>query len=171
MLPGTTDLKSRLLNLLKVQSRRDSRQKKPILLWSLYAWVLFVLPLSSCSSQNMSAADNKAFPGQSEVLQAQQQGLKHVEVTVDAQVYKLLRDDTEGLPHQRFLIGLPNGTTVLIAHDTKMAPRVPLNKGDWVRIHGEYIWTEKGGVIHWTHHTDTPRHEGGWIDYNGLRYQ
>ena len=108
---------------------------------------------------------------QAEVLQAQQQQLRHVEVTVEAPVYKTLRDDTEGIPHQRFLIGLSNGTTVLIAHDTNMAPRVPLHSGDWVRIHGEFIWTERGGVIHWTHHTDTPRHVGGWIDYNGRRYQ
>lgn len=90
---------------------------------------------------------------------------------MEAPVYKVLRDDKEGIPHERFLIELCNGSTVLIAHDTNMAPRVPLQRGDLVRIHGEYIWTEKGGVIHWTHHTDTPRHVGGWIDFNGQRYQ
>ena len=108
--------------------------------------------------------------GQNEILLAQQRMARKVEITVDARVYKLLADDTEGLPHQRFLILLNNNSTVLIAHDTKFAPRVPLNQGDLVRIHGEYIWNNKGGVVHWTHHSNG-RHEGGWIDYKGQRYQ
>lgn len=108
---------------------------------------------------------------QSEILQAQTDRAKKVELTVGAFVKKKLKDDTEGLPHERFLLGLENGTTVLVAHDTAMAPYVPLQAGDFVVIHGEYIWNRKGGVLHWTHHTDTPRHEGGWIDYKGQRYQ
>ncbi len=141
------------------------------LLVAALSLALAALPLVSCRSQPATAPDSALAAAQSEVLQAQQNHWRHAEVTVEAQVVKLLRDDTEGIPHQRFLIALVNGTTVLIAHDTNMAPRVPLQRGDWVRIHGEYIWTEKGGVIHWTHHTDTPRHIGGWIDFNGQRYQ
>lgn len=111
------------------------------------------------------------MPDQRAVLAAQAQQAKRVEITVVARVYKLLPDDTKGLPHQRFLLRLNNGTTVLIAHDTKMAPRVPINVGDLIRIHGEYIWNEKGGVIHWTHHSDNGHHEPGWIEFNGQRYQ
>jgi len=139
---------------------------------SLASALFALLVLAACSlRQAQGQFDQRVYALQSQVIQAQQQHWRHVEVTVEAPVYKTLRDDTEGLPHQRFLLNLVNGTTVLIAHDTRMAPRVPLGRGDWVRIHGEFIWTEQGGVIHWTHHTDTPRHEGGWIDYNGQRYQ
>ena len=106
-----------------------------------------------------------------EVLNAQQDHARKVEVTVDAPVKELLPDDTQGLPHQRFLLALSNHTTVLVAHDTKMAPHVPIAVGDKVKIHGEYIWNGEGGVIHWTHHTDTPRHEGGWIELNGKKYE
>lgn len=106
-----------------------------------------------------------------EAIQAQQQQLVNVEVTVAAPVQKLLRDDTRGRPHQKFLILLSNGTTVLVAHNTGEAPRVPIAEGDIVRIHGEYIWNRKGGLIHWTHHSTTPRHEGGWIEFNGRRYE
>jgi hypothetical protein len=66
---------------------------------------------------------------------------------------------------------LDNGTRVLVAHDTKLAPRVPLQEGDFVRIRGEYIWNQKGGVIHWTHHSPNGRHEPGWIEFNGNRYE
>jgi len=123
------------------------------------------LNAGSTTASALSAGD------QSQVIIAQEAHAYKVEVTVQAPVYKLLRDDTEGLPHQRFLVVLNNGTTVLIAHDVQMAPRVPIKPGDVVTVHGEYIWNKKGGVIHWTHHTDTGRHMGGWIDFNGQRYQ
>jgi len=150
-----------------------------LLRYALVAWIGLCVsfPLVSCG-QGKQALDGGFTTAQaldagdqSQVITAQAAQAYKVEVTVQAPVYKLLRDDTEGLPHQRFLIVLNNGTTVLIAHDVQMAPRVPLKPGDVVTIHGEYIWNKKGGVIHWTHHTDTARHVGGWIDFNGQRYQ
>jgi hypothetical protein len=106
-----------------------------------------------------------------EAIVAQSEHARKVEVTVQAKVARMLADDTEGLPHERFLLKLSNGTSVLVAHDTQYAKRVPLEAGDTVRIHGEYIWNEDGGVIHWTHHSDSPRHEGGWIEFKGEKYQ
>jgi hypothetical protein len=132
---------------------------------------------SGCSRQNdgnggMAPTRNTFAPAeQADVISAQDNHLQKVEVTVTAPIKKVLPDDTKGLPHERFLLLLANGSTVLIAHDTAMAPRVPLNAGDNVTIHGEYIWNERGGVIHWTHHSDNGRHEGGYIDYQGQRYQ
>lgn len=130
--------------------------------------------LCSCEQNQRQATKIAMTTGpqdDSEALHAQNDHQIKVEVTARAPVYKLLPDDTRGLPHQKFLISLSNGTTVLIAHDTKMAARVPIQPGDSVRIHGEYIWNASGGLIHWTHHTDTPRHEGGWIEFDGKRYE
>lgn len=137
--------------------------------------VLVLLSAEAChapsGTQRASSDVQNQATGDAEVIAAQAQQMHKVEVTFQAPVKKLLPDDVEGLPHQRFLLNLSNGTTVLVAHDTKMAPRVPIEAGDIVTIHGEYIWNEKGGVVHWTHHSDTPRHEGGWIDFGGQRYQ
>ena len=94
-----------------------------------------------------------------------------VPITVTAPVKKMLKYDDKGLPHEKFLMVLSNGTTLLVAHDTKMAPYVPVQPGDTVTVHGEFIWNEKGGLIHWTHHSDTPKHQGGYIDFNGKRYE
>jgi hypothetical protein len=116
------------------------------------------------SSSSFSSTDQ-------EVLNAQTGQMRKVEVTMSGPVMKMLPDDTKGLPHERWLMKLSNGTTVLIAHDTKLAPRVPLNDGDQVLIHGEYIWNDRGGVIHWTHHDPGGRHEPGFIEFNGQRYQ
>lgn len=148
---------------------------------SLTCLVVFLCLIQGCSSHsqpnqpqilgNQTLAPATDQTDDSEVLRAQAARAIKVEVTVKAPVKKLLRDDVEGLPHQKFLIVLSNGSTVLIAHDLKMAPRVDIQPGDIVCIHGEYIWNKLGGLIHWTHHSDTPYHDNGWIDFNGVRYQ
>ncbi len=109
--------------------------------------------------------------GDAQAIRAQQLQLVKVPLTVTAPVKKMLKYDDRGLPHEKFLLGLSNGTTILVAHNTKMAPYVPIQAGDVVTVHGEFIWNAKGGLIHWTHHTDTQSHEGGYIDFNGKRYE
>lgn len=107
----------------------------------------------------------------SEIIKAQDAHLVNVQVTGKVIVKKLLPDDTRGLPHQKFLLQLTNGTTVLVAHNTQMAPPVPLQAGDSLTICGFFVWNSRGGLIHWTHHSDSSRHPGGWIEFQGRRYQ
>ena len=86
-------------------------------------------------------------------------------------VAKILPDDRDGSRHQRFVIRLPSGHSVLIAHNIDLADRVPLARGDHVRFRGQYEWNDLGGVVHWTHHDPEGRHDEGWIEYRGERYQ
>ncbi|MDP3509818.1 MAG: DUF3465 domain-containing protein [Candidatus Melainabacteria bacterium] len=106
-----------------------------------------------------------------QIIQAQSQQARKVELTVTAPIKKLLREEDYREPHQRFLLILSNGTTVLVANDLQYGTYAPVQEGNVVRIHGEYIWNERGGVLHWTHKSDEPRHESGYIDFNGMRYQ
>lgn len=94
-------------------------------------------------------------------------------VEVAGEVVHILPDDTEGEPHQLFLLELAGGMTLKISHNTRIAPRIDgLRRGDRVRVRGEYEWNEKGGVVHWTHRTlGSSRHEPGWIEHAGRRYE
>ena len=46
-----------------------------------------------------------------------------------------------------------------------------LKPGDPVEFYGEYEWTERGGVVHWTHRDPQRSHADGWIKHNGHTYQ
>ncbi len=87
-------------------------------------------------------------------------------------VIKLLRDDNVGNRHQRFIIKLSSGKTLLIAHNIDIAPKVtPLQEGGVIKFCGDLETNDKGGVIHWTHHDPHNRHVGGFLEYNGKRYE
>jgi len=87
-------------------------------------------------------------------------------------VTRILSDDNDGSRHQRFIISLSSGQTLLVAHNIDLASRVePLGVGDHISFKGEYEWNEKGGTIHWTHHDPAGRHEAGWIQSNGKTYE
>ena len=49
--------------------------------------------------------------------------------------------------------------------------RAPVVEAKNVLVHGEYVWNDQGGLIHFTHHDPARTHEGGWIDLRGVRYQ
>lgn len=87
-------------------------------------------------------------------------------------VTKLLSDDNTGNRHQRFLVKLSSGKTLLIAHNIDLAPKVSsLTEGGFVKFCGEYEANAKGGVVHWTHHDLHNRHVGGFLEYNGKKYE
>lgn len=70
------------------------------------------------------------------------------------------------------ILKLENGLTVLVAHNIDLAPRVEgLRKGEIVEFYGEYEYSPKGGVIHWTHHDPQAKHVDGWLKYQGKSYQ
>ncbi|MES1931722.1 cold-shock DNA-binding domain-containing protein [Salinisphaera shabanensis T35B1] len=95
----------------------------------------------------------------------------NVAVAGEGEVQSILADDTRGSQHQRFILRLSSGQTILIAHNIDIAPRLPqLDRGDRVRFNGIYEWNAKGGVVHWTHHDPQGRHAGGWLEYRGQRY-
>ena len=92
-------------------------------------------------------------------------------VETQGHITRLLADDNDGDRHQRFILALDSGHTVLVAHNIDLAKRVPLRKNDNISLYGRYEWNDRGGVIHWTHHDPESRRKGGWIKFNGAVYR
>ena len=122
-------------------------------------------PATAPSTRTVSASDEvlaRAFEQRARNLQVRGQGV----------VLRVLADDNDGSRHQRFVVTLLSGQTLLISHNIDLAPRiVGLREGDVVSFNGEYEWNPEGGVIHWTHHDPRKRHTPGWIRHNGELYQ
>jgi hypothetical protein len=96
----------------------------------------------------------------------------NVQIHAQGTVTKVLSDDNSGSRHQRFIVKLPSGQTVLVAHNIDLASRIDsLKEGDAVQFFGEYEWNDRGGVVHWTHRDPAKRHTAGWIKHRGQTYQ
>lgn len=114
----------------------------------------------------------KTYNSDEAIIDAYENQQSDIQVAGEGQVIKLLPDDNDGSRHQRFIIKLISGHTLLIAHNIDLAPRINnLAVGDKIKFYGEYEWNNKGGVIHWTHHDPDGSHEGGWLMHRGKTYQ
>lgn len=118
--------------------------------------------LQSQSVDNSDAVIANAFANQ----------ISNVQVSGQGVVIKLLPDDNSGSRHQKFIVKLANGQTLLVAHNIDLAARVGgLSEGDSIVFNGQYEWNEKGGVLHWTHRDPNGSHPSGWLQHQGQTYQ
>jgi Protein of unknown function (DUF3465) len=119
-----------------------------------------------------ATAQNEPSQGRAALAEAYTRRLQDVPVEASGRVLKVLPDDNQGSRHQRFLLDTGLGHSLLIAHNIDLAPRIAdLQRGDLVHFKGEYVWNEKGGVVHWTHHDPDGSHPGGWLKHNGRTYE
>lgn len=110
--------------------------------------------------------------GDEQISSAFQNHQSNIQVGGSGVVIRNLPDDTKGSQHQKFILKLPSGHTLLIVHNIDLAPRInSLREGDKVGFYGEYEWNQKGGVVHWTHNDPDGHHETGWLKHEGNTYQ
>ena len=145
---------------------KASRQRQR--LWLLIAFIVVYYG----ASQYPSDVNQPNPEPSNRIVDLFNQKKSDVQVQITGKVIRLLADDNEGSRHQRFILELGDGHTVLVAHNIDLAPRInALRVGDDVTVYGEYEWNNKGGVMHWTHHDPQNRHPHGWIRHNGELYQ
>jgi len=125
--------------------------------------VFFAVVASSCGG---------IVAGNTSVERAFAEHLPNVEVTAEGSVTRLLSDGTgPSGTHQRFIVQVKGLTqTLLVDNNLDIGKRVPLATGDAVVVHGEYVWNDQGGLIHFTHHDPAHTHADGWIELKGVRY-
>ena len=125
-----------------------------------------VVPASTDRIVNQLTASN------STIAEAYENRRSNLQVEGSGVVTRILSDDNNGDRHQRFIIGLQSGQTLLVAHNIDLAPRISsLKVDDAVEFFGEYEWNDQGGVMHWTHKDPRGRHVAGWLKHNGRMYQ
>ena len=130
------------------------------------------VPAPAVAAPVAPATDVEGNAGNAAIARAFASHARDVRVDGAGTVSRLLSDDTQGDRHQRFLVRLPSGQTVLITHNIDVAPRVAnLRVGAAIEFEGEYVWNAQGGLVHWTHHDPSARHKAGWIRYGGRTYQ
>jgi uncharacterized protein DUF3465 len=120
----------------------------------------------------LAACSGTPQPDNAAIVKDFQQHRSSVEVTADATVIRLLpdRSSSTGI-HERFIIKLTSADLTLeVEHNISVGMRAPVMAGDHVIVHGEYIWNEQGGLVHFTHHDPAGRHEGGFIQDDGKTY-
>ncbi len=148
--------------------------KPLLLLWCLLLAACFQAepPSTSAESQsNQSLSQSADQPTLAGVADLYAKKISQVQVEDSGVVVKVLADDSNGSRHQRFLVKVATGQTLLFAHNIDLAARVEnIKVGDSVAFRGEYIYNPKGGIVHWTHRDPQGRHYGGWIKLSGKTY-
>src|SRR4030095_7238156 len=138
----------------------------------ILAFNLLLVSLLGCLPQQASTQRGPRSDSDQVLRRAFEQRVSNLQVEGRGVIKRILGDDIDGSRHQRFILELRSGQTLLIAHNIDIAPRIiGLRNGDKVAIRGEYDWNREGGVIHWTHHDPGGRHPGGWLKHKGKTYQ
>lgn len=139
---------------------------------AVFRWTLF-LAISSCAPDGTTApaTDSKDLTPLAVFEQAFRDRISDLPVTQEGALVRILADDTAGDRHQRMIVKMANGQTLLIAHNIDLAARVPdPAKGRMLRFGGEYVYNDEGGLVHWTHRDPAGAHADGWLEYEGARY-
>ena len=131
-------------------------------------------PTTRRTAQSSPRETSPGATEHSDIASLFRNGRGDVIVVSDGEVVKILPDDLHdddgSGQHQQFLVDVPGGVTIKIAHNLKFG-RVPVHEGDRIRFKGEYEFNDRGGCIHWTHHDPKGWHEDGWLEHRGKRYQ
>jgi hypothetical protein len=138
----------------------------------LRAAVLLVAAAVAAYTGNDFVGSPDTSGGAAVIIEAFEARRSDVIVEADGVVSKILSDDNEGSRHQRLIVTVARDHTVLIAHNIDVAPRVEnIDVGDQITFRGEYEYTERGGVVHWTHDDPDGDRPGGWIRHSGKTYR
>lgn len=150
-------------------ARRAPGASGPVVLLAM----TFAIGTASFAASGCAAStETPAQSGDAVFAQAFEDRAHDVPVEGAGTVTRILEDDDEGGRHQRFIVRLASGQTLLVAHNIDVAPRVDgLRVGDTVEFAGVYEWSEEGGTVHWTHHDPDGTHASGWLRHEGRTYE
>lgn len=92
-------------------------------------------------------------------------------VKLSGHIVRLLPDDDIDGGHQRLVIDIGNGRTLLVTHNLALSDRVPAGIGDRLYLRGRFEWNERGGLVHWTHDDPFRKEPAGYIRFRGSTFR
>jgi hypothetical protein len=140
----------------------------------LCAWIGIVVALApaGCASGGTTQTDD----ANGAVYDAWRTGRSHLELTASGSVARTLglRRGPSGM-HEGFLLHLRGsagrGLTIRVEDNVDLTGPIPMAAGDDVEVRGEYVYDERGGLIHYTHLDPRGRHPGGYVRVHDKVYQ
>jgi hypothetical protein len=133
---------------------------------------ILLVTIGACASSHAVGTGAAGSDSAARLARAFEDHESGLQIASEGKVVRLLSDDLDGSRHQRFILELETGQTLLIAHNIDLAPRIEaLKVGDDISFFGIYEWNSKGGTIHWTHRDPSRRHVAGWLKHKGRVYQ
>jgi len=121
------------------------------------------------NTQTFSKSDG--IPDDSDLIRAvRDQRDVHFIQAGGVRVIRLLPDDSRGRRHQKWLIRLSNGSTVFCVYNIDFADYIPLKVNDLIDLGGEFLWAQKGPLLHWLHVDPKRKRPDGFVDLDGVRY-
>ena len=149
---------------------KTKKMSLPLKQGTILVLLLLLLLLTNLYNKDSGLLQNETASFQ--VEQAFTNHGNHIQVQGSGTVVKILADDLKGSKHQKFIVEVADNLTILISHNIDLAPRIDsLATGEHISFSGEYVWNNKGGLVHWTHHDPAKRHPDGWLKYQGRIYQ
>ena len=122
----------------------------------------------------MSSCGGATTPDDAALCSAFRDARSHVEIVADGHVTAVLGVAPGRVsPHEGFLMRVGSGCDVVVRVEanTDFTGEFPLTRGEPVVVKGEYEYYPRGGVVHWTHRDPRGRHDGGYIEIDGHRYE
>lgn len=92
-------------------------------------------------------------------------------IVIRGVVTRLIPDDPEIERHQRMIVDIGAGRTLLVTHNLDVSRRVPAGLGDRVEVRGMFEWNDRGGLLHWTHDDPFTGESAGYIRLRGACYR
>ncbi len=110
---------------------------------------------------------NEEYADNTRLMEAFAEGRTGIWLTGHGTVIRELGADAT---HQRFLLRIDEGLSLVVRHRMGSAGAVPVERGDIVEFQGRYEFHGGGGELQLTHADPAQPGGGGWIRHNGIRY-
>lgn len=117
-----------------------------------------------CKDRNGSIVPNTI----SQLKETMNSSDKRPQVIVTGTVSKILAEDHDGLPHQKYILTVNENIKLLIVSNLDFG-RVPLEDGKQVSVCGEFKKVGQG-MVHWTHFDPHGGHPDGFTIVDGQPY-